>query len=123
MKRRDLLAGALAGAVISPLVHAAADAQDALPENVDVAIVGGGISGLYSAWRLLTGSRGAAPSVAIFESSNRFGGRIYSAPPDGMPPVPAELGAMRIVTWQAFVLPLTHELGLPLDDFPMGTSN
>ncbi len=123
MKRRDLLAGALAGAIVSPLARTVAEAQEALPENVDVAIVGGGISGLYSAWRLLTGTRGTPPSVAVFEASNRFGGRIFSALPEGMPHVPAELGAMRIVTSQSFVLSLTHEMGLSLDEFPMGTND
>lgn len=124
MRRRDLLAGAIAGAIVPSLVRAAADAQQALPENVDVAIVGGGIAGLYSAWRLLTGARdGTPPKVAVFEASNRFGGRIFSALPDGMPHVPAELGAMRIVTSQAFVLSLTREMGLPLAEFPMGTSD
>src|ERR1700722_15422370 len=123
MRRRELLTGAIAGAFASPLLRPAAEAQEGLPESIDVAVVGGGIAGLYSAWRLLTGTRGGAPpSVAVFEASNRFGGRIFSALPDGMPHVPAELGAMRIVTSQAFVLALTHEMGLPLAEFPMGTT-
>ena len=51
---------------------------DASPQVLDVAIVGGGISGIYSGWRLLNGgqslqSRGASDakpqSVVLFEAS------------------------------------------------------
>lgn len=125
LTRRELIAGALASSIVPAAVRDAADAQEALPASVDVAIVGGGISGLYAAWRLLTAPSAeraaAAPGVAVFEASGRIGGRIFSATPAGMPHVPAELGAMRIVTSQAFVLGLTREMGLPLADFPMGT--
>jgi lysine 2-monooxygenase len=125
LTRRELIAGALATSIVPAAVRSAAAAQEALPDNVDVAIVGGGISGLYAAWRLLTAPSAERasppPSVAVFEAAGRLGGRIFSATPPGMPHVPAELGAMRIVTSQAFVLALTRELGLPLADFPMGT--
>ena len=42
----------------------------------DYAIVGGGISGIYSAWRLQAAY--PAKSIALFESSNRLGGRLRS---------------------------------------------
>jgi cation diffusion facilitator CzcD-associated flavoprotein CzcO len=51
-----------------------------MPETsaVDVAIVGGGISGLYAGWRLLSAPDGPKPRVAIFESSGRTGGRLLT---------------------------------------------
>lgn len=41
-------------------------------------IAGAGISGLYSAWRLINSSTVQANKVCIFEKENRVGGRIYS---------------------------------------------
>lgn len=72
-------------------------------DAVDVAIVGGGVSGLYAGWRLATGTRTpvsgsgvvppAARRVAIFEASNRVGGRTCTVTDPEMPHVPIELGA------------------------------
>ena len=42
--------------------------------DLDIAIVGGGVSGAYSAWRLQQ-ERGATESIALFEYSDRIGGR------------------------------------------------
>ena len=82
----------------------------AVPEDVlDVAIVGGGISGLYSGWRLLTGQRedGAAPPkrVVVFESSARTGGRLltWRPAPGAYPSLNAELGGMRFFEQQRLV--------------------
>ncbi|QHT65334.1 NAD(P)-binding protein [Rhodocytophaga rosea] len=69
--------------------------------QTDIAIVGAGISGLYSGWRLLNGEfRGASrysgmnPTVSIFEMSNRVGGRLFSVKNyPGMTNIVAELGA------------------------------
>jgi monoamine oxidase len=60
---------------------------------LDVAIVGGGVSGVFAAWRLL--STGIARDVAVFEASDRIGGRLLSVEPPGMPHMTAELGGMR----------------------------
>eukprot|EP00198_Chlamydomonas_reinhardtii_P011419 XP_001700756.1 L-amino-acid oxidase [Chlamydomonas reinhardtii] len=43
----------------------------------DVAIVGGGIGGMYAAYRILTGGT-RPPVVCTFEATNRIGGRIFS---------------------------------------------
>jgi monoamine oxidase len=64
-------------------------------ENIDVAIVGGGVSGVYSAWRL----RKADPKrkIVVFEGSNHIGGRLLSVTPPDIPNMVAELGGMRIL--------------------------
>ena len=76
--------------------------------EVDVAVVGGGIGGVYTAWRLLTsGSQdGLAGSwskargglkVTLFEGSDRIGGRLLSARSPLLPETTAEIGGMRYV--------------------------
>src|SRR5918911_552116 len=64
-------------------------------ETIDVTIVGGGVSGVYSAWRL----KKADPKrkIAIFEGSNHIGGRLLSVTPPDIPNMVAELGGMRIL--------------------------
>ncbi|TMP38027.1 FAD-dependent L-amino acid oxidase [Pseudoalteromonas rubra] len=47
-----------------------------LPNHLEVAIVGAGMAGLYSAWRLQNESN--CEKLAIFERSNRTGGRLDS---------------------------------------------
>ena len=76
--------------------------------EVDVAVVGGGIGGVYTAWRLLTSGSpvGLAGSwakargglkVALFEGSDRIGGRLLSARSPLLPETTAEIGGMRYV--------------------------
>ncbi len=92
--------------------------------DYDVAIVGGGASGIYTAWRLLTdgvhdsteikkwqGERGEL-RVAVFEGSNRIGGRLLSAKSPALPDVVCELGGMRIVSSQKIVTSLVEKLGV-----------
>ncbi len=74
-------------------------------DAVEVAIVGGGVSGLYAGWRLVTETRTrvagggttvvppAAGRVAIFEASDRVGGRTCTVTYPEMAHVPIELGA------------------------------
>src|SRR5947209_4648491 len=47
-----------------------------IPEAVDTLIVGAGMSGLYSAWRILHET--SCQSVLIFDQSDRTGGRLDS---------------------------------------------
>ena len=78
--------------------------------DYDVAVIGGGVSGAYTAWRLRT--EGAASpvlkdlarkrsdrklAIAIFEYSDRIGGRLYSMRLPGVPHLPIELGGMRFL--------------------------
>jgi monoamine oxidase len=64
-------------------------------EEIDIAIVGGGVSGIYSAWRL----KQADPhrNIAVFEGSAEIGGRLLSVRPPDIPNMVAELGGMRIL--------------------------
>lgn len=81
--------------------------MDTLPD-VDVAVIGGGIGGIYTGWRLLTSPLAQSPladweaargklKVALFEGSDRIGGRLLSARSPHMPDTTAEVGGMRYV--------------------------
>ncbi|MFT6779236.1 MAG: monoamine oxidase [Paraglaciecola sp.] len=90
-------------------------------EKLDVAVIGGGVSGVYSAWRLQN-AYGAAQKIALFEYSNRIGGRLYSRKLPGLPNVVAELGGMRYIPDDhIMVKTLVNELGLQTKEFPMGS--
>lgn len=97
-----------------------------LPSEVDVAIVGAGVSGLYTGYRLMTGERDAAAappsSVALFELSGRWGGRLESVVLPGMTTW-GELGGMRYMPAQEIVTTLIEEVfkaKLKHIPFPMG---
>ncbi|XWN31161.1 MAG: FAD-dependent oxidoreductase [Devosia sp.] len=98
------------------------------PRQVDVAIVGGGVAGLYAGWSLRTrssglGPSGEAPSVAVFEAGERLGGRLYSRVPPHAPHLMCELGGMRFIDTQDLVVDLIRELGLSSHVFPVGDEN
>jgi len=87
--------------------------------DLDVAVVGGGVSGAYCAWRLQEGDTEAR--IALFEYSDRIGGRLYTVSLPGLPHVKAELGGMRYIPSQhIMVANLVDHLGLPTRNFPMG---
>lgn len=92
-------------------------------EVLDVAIVGGGVSGLYSGWRLLTDGGLKPGKLKLFESSGRLGGRLLSVTPPGMPQARIELGGMRFTTGQETVKALVDYLQLPTVDFSVGEAN
>jgi hypothetical protein len=71
-----------------------------------VAIVGGGLCGLFLAYRI---SASGTTSVVLFESSYRLGGRIWTVNVQGSE---LEAGAGRIATTHRRVLSLVKELGL-----------
>ncbi len=74
---------------------------------LDIAVIGGGVSGCYCAYRL-AGRDGR--SVALFEGSSRIGGRLWSAPLRGGGL--AEIGGMFFRENQHNVRELVGHLGL-----------
>src|SRR5262245_64573951 len=87
--------------------------------DLDIAVVGGGVSGAYCAWRLQQDA--ADERVALFEYSDRIGGRLYTITLPGLPHVKAEVGGMRYIPDQhTLVNDLVTHLKLPTRDFPMG---
>src|SRR5215470_14698003 len=96
------------------------DMSDILP--LDYAIVGGGISGIYSAWRLKLANPGK--SVALFEQSKRLGGRLLTVVPPGIKTARVELGGMRfIVEAHPWVASLVNHLQLAIEDLAAGEDN
>lgn len=87
------------------------------PTKKRIAIVGGGISGLYTAWRLLQDQE-QSYEVHLFEMDSRVGGRIRSEPIPGIPFL-AELGAMRFRTRHQILNSLVRELGIPTCSFDL----
>lgn len=73
--------------------------------KIEVAIVGAGTSGLYSAYRLTEHKKYAADQVQIFDMSDRLGGRLESVIMPGMN-FWGELGGMRYLTSQEIVTTL-----------------
>src|SRR5579884_1953294 len=94
----------------------------AQPEILDVAIVCGGVSGLFTGWRLKQLHRDWR--IVVFEASDyRTGGRLMSAIPPGMPHVPAELGGMRFLNTQPIVSALAKYLKFDVLPFPVSEAN
>jgi monoamine oxidase len=102
----------------------------ALTQDFDVAVVGGGVSGVYSAWRLrramadqlrgeLAALAGARPDgrlrVALFEYSDRLGGRLFSLRLPGVD-IPVELGGMRFLSSHKRVVGLVDHFRLAKEE-------
>jgi len=97
--------------------------------DVDVAIIGGGVSGIYSAWRLTVDGQHASsrtPNVKVFEFGNRVGGRLETILFSEAAERRAEVGGMRFIpSWQKHISKLLEQLNLHNDiiDFPMGDAH
>jgi hypothetical protein len=77
----------------------------------DIGIVGGGIAGLYCAWKLLK----KGESVTLYECLNRLGGRIETHDLNGFK---AECGPMRFeLKIEPLFNQLAGELGIEFDEF------
>lgn len=96
-------------------------------KHFDVVVVGAGMSGLHTAWRLqgLDGSappqgRTDPPSVAVYERTHHVGGRARSYKvADGQ--IPFDLGAMRFIPSQhVLVNGLARHFNIPTRDFVVG---
>ena len=75
--------------------------------NSDTVIVGGGITGLYTCYKL-NQLKGVNHTISLFESSSRFGGRIETVEMGGFL---AEYGPMR---FEKMAQPLLMDLMLNL---------
>lgn len=106
ISRRSALALLAAVAACSP------ESEDApAADTSTVAIVGGGLSGLVTAWRLAV----AGIACDVFEASGRFGGRVNTLrdfTPEGQF---CELGGEFIDTDDAALIRLCGELGVALE--------
>lgn len=95
---------------------------------LDCAIIGGGVSGLYAGWRLCKHGGDKYRNVAVFEMSDRVGGRLLSWLPFGRGSgLRAELGGMRFcedhkVVWNVMDH-LVRAEGLDLEKVPFYTSD
>jgi monoamine oxidase len=94
--------------------------------QIDIAIIGGGVSGVYSAWKL----KKSFPdqNIVVFEGSDHIGGRLLSVKPPEIPNMTAELGGMRILeNTQKLIVDLIQTLNdelpaseqITLYDFPV----
>jgi hypothetical protein len=96
-------------------VTVATRSDSANSDRLDFAIIGAGISGLYTAWRLVRDAQDrkvAAPSITIYDLAGHTGGRLLTWLPLGpLGGLRAELGGMRFMREQELVWALIGELG------------
>lgn len=96
------------------------------PPVLDFAIVGGGVAGLYSAWRIastspdvinrLIGKPSGVPSLKLFEATTRVGGRLLTVRMPGTTFL-AELGGMRYTTSHILLRDFVRSFRLPTKPF------
>ncbi|MDZ7750627.1 MAG: FAD-dependent oxidoreductase [Gammaproteobacteria bacterium] len=77
--------------------------------KVDVVVVGGGLGGLYSAYRLAA----VGLSYVVLEATERLGGRILSLPVGDTAPLGVDLGPTWFWPHQRRMHGLLAELGIP----------
>lgn len=82
--------------------------------DIDLAVIGGGAAGTSVADAM----QRARPnwSIALFERSNRIGGRLHSVAIDGLDH-PIELGGMRFLTSHPRITSIVASLGIPTHAF------
>lgn len=114
LSRRTLLASASAGALTAAVPGASASASEPAPDasapsetkEVDVAIIGAGLTGLNAARALQRAGR----SVHVVEADDRPGGRVWTVQTkDG---VPLNWGATFVGPQQTEILALAQEVGV-----------
>ncbi|MBN9552261.1 MAG: FAD-dependent oxidoreductase [Alphaproteobacteria bacterium] len=79
---------------------------------LDVAVVGGGMAGLFVAWRLL--SEAPSARLAVFESTNRVGGRASTVCFPGEPGFGIDLGAMTLLPQHRLLRKLSAAMGVTM---------
>ena len=93
--------------------------------GLEVAIVGAGVSGLYTAYRFTESQALPAHQVQIFDMGEKIGGRLESVVMPEMNVV-GELGGMRYLTSQKIVTTLIEDIfksEMNAIDFPMGEAS
>ena len=88
--------------------------EPSTPPEFDLAIIGAGVAGASVAYEL--GRARPDWSIALFERSNRIGGRLHSVHIDGLDH-PIELGGMRYITSQPGISRLIDEFQIPTHPF------
>ncbi|MFY9826180.1 MAG: FAD-dependent oxidoreductase [Thermoanaerobaculia bacterium] len=83
---------------------------------LDYAIVGAGVAGTYTAWRIARAQSPLRPRIRIFEALKKEGGRLVTAKIPGMP-FYAELGGMRYIAGHIILASLAKELKLVSEEF------
>jgi monoamine oxidase len=111
-RRNALLTGAAAAAALPLMPRAAFAASD-----VDIAIVGGGLSGVYAALRLATSKPNQ--SLRLFEMSDRLGGRLRSIAFPQAPGLIGEAGGARFLDSHRHVTGLARALNLVMRPTPL----
>lgn len=113
MNKFGLVTFALAVAIFS--IGFTIQKQQKNTSTIDVAIIGGGISGLYSAYRL--SENDPSLKINLFEAAPRLGGRIYSVEIPHSGGLVAEMGAMRFPYAHLLLHKLiTETLQLPIEE-------
>src|SRR5437867_9411382 len=79
------------------------------PSPKRVAVIGGGITGLTVAYRLLQTSNGTPVEVSVLEASTSLGGKLRTGELAG---IPLEEGADSFVVRKPWAIDLCRELGL-----------
>ncbi|XP_071108036.1 aplysianin-A-like [Haliotis cracherodii] len=102
-------------AVTVTLATAFSDPSDG--DCLDIAVIGGGIGGAYTGWRL----RDRGLSISVFEYSDRVGGRLFSAELPVAPGTYLDFGGMRFRASVHTTLNRTAtEIGLTIIPFKQG---
>jgi monoamine oxidase len=92
-----------------------------MSQNPAIAIIGGGVSGLYTAYRLVCRYPEWATRITVYEAGSRWGGRIHTDYIDSTTSI--ETGAGRVHGGHTDTLRMFKELGLfdklrPIPSYP-----
>jgi monoamine oxidase len=112
LTRRRLLrlsAAAAGAAALSPLLEWSANTKE--HESRSIAIIGGGVAGLTSAYRL----QAAGVKPVVFEASNRWGGRMFTQY-DFYNGMFVELGGEFVDSNHEALQKLANEVGIEMQD-------
>ena len=119
LTRRRFIGAAASSVALLAVAPTACAFDSSSDSTLDTAVIGGGIAGLYAAWRLADGHV-SPDQIAVFEATDRIGGRLLSMSMPGTNGLVAEFGGMRFLTSQRIISSLVQHLGFDVRPFPMG---